>query len=53
MHPIAAVQMEYSPWTLDIEENDMLKTCRELGVAVVAFSPIGRDVLTYLYLLYS
>lgn len=43
---IDAVQVEYSPFSLDIEQNDLLKTCRELGVAVVAYSPIGRGMLS-------
>jgi aryl-alcohol dehydrogenase-like predicted oxidoreductase len=40
--------MEYSPFALDIEKPsiDLLNTCRELGVAVVAYSPIGRGILT-------
>ncbi|KAH8548073.1 aldo/keto reductase [Umbelopsis sp. PMI_123] len=46
VHPITAVQVEYSPWTLDIERNDLLATCRELGVSVVAFSPLGRGFLS-------
>lgn len=48
MHPITALQIEYSPFALDIEspKTDLLKTCRELGVAVVAYSPIGRGLLT-------
>lgn len=48
IHPIAAVQVEYSPFTLDIEDEKiaLLKTCRELGVAVVAYSPLGRGMLT-------
>lgn len=48
VHPIAAVQVEYSPFTLDIERApvDLLKTCRELGVAVVAYSPLSRGLLT-------
>jgi aryl-alcohol dehydrogenase-like predicted oxidoreductase len=48
VHPIAAIQMEYSLFTLDIESStsEVLKTCRELGVTVVAYSPIGRGVLT-------
>jgi len=48
VHPISAVQVEYSPWALDIEDPqiDLLKTCRELGVAVVAYSPIGRGMLS-------
>lgn len=46
--PIQAVQIEYSPFTLDIESKDvkLLETCRELGVAVVAYSPIGRGMIT-------
>lgn len=48
VHPISAVQIEYSPFSLDIEDPqiDLLKTCRELGVAVVAYSPIGRGMIT-------
>lgn len=40
--------MEYSLFTMDIESStsEILKTCRELGVAVVAYSPVGRGVLT-------
>jgi len=51
VHPIAAVQMEYSPFSLDIEseQTNLLKTCRELGVAVVAYSPLGRGFLTGQY----
>lgn len=48
VHPISAVQMEYSPFALDIEsaQYQLLQTCRELGVAVVAYSPIGRGMLS-------
>jgi len=48
VHPIAAVQVEYSPFTLDIEfpEIELLKTCRELGIKIVAYSPLGRGILT-------
>jgi aryl-alcohol dehydrogenase-like predicted oxidoreductase len=48
VHPIAAVQVEYSPFVLEIEdpENGVLKTCRELGIAIVAYSPLGRGLLT-------
>ena len=35
VHPITAIQMEYSPWTLDIETNNVLATARELGVSIV------------------
>jgi aryl-alcohol dehydrogenase-like predicted oxidoreductase len=45
IHPIAAVQSEYSMWSTDIEETT-LPTCRELGVSVVAYSPLGRGFLT-------
>ncbi len=48
VHQIAALQVEYNPFTLDIESprTELLKTCRELGVAVVAYSPVGRGFLT-------
>ena len=48
IHPIAAVQIEYSPFTIDIEDPKiaLLKTCRELGVATIAYSPLGRGFLT-------
>jgi aryl-alcohol dehydrogenase-like predicted oxidoreductase len=45
VHPIAALQTEYSLWTRDVE-SDILKTCRELGVGFVAYSPLGRGFLT-------
>jgi aryl-alcohol dehydrogenase-like predicted oxidoreductase len=45
VHPIAALQNEYSLWTRD-PENGVLDTCRELGVALVAYSPLGRGFLT-------
>ncbi|KAJ1837543.1 hypothetical protein LPJ57_011394, partial [Coemansia sp. RSA 486] len=46
VHPIAAVQVEYSPWATDIERNSILDACRELGVTLVAYSPLGRGFLT-------
>ena len=51
VHPISAVQIEYSPFATDIESPDigLLKTCRELGVATVAYSPLGRGMLTGAY----
>ena len=51
VHPIAAVQVEYSPFCLDIEDDKiaLLKTCRELGIATVAYSPLGRGMLTGAY----
>lgn len=45
VHPITAVQIEYSLWSREPEE-EMLAACRELGVAFVAYSPLGRSFLT-------
>jgi aryl-alcohol dehydrogenase-like predicted oxidoreductase len=45
VHPIAALQSEYSVWTRDVE-TDALPACRELGVGFVAYSPLGRGFLT-------
>lgn len=45
VHRIAALQTEYSLWTRDPEEG-VLDTCRELGIAFVAYSPLGRGFLT-------
>lgn len=44
-HPIAALQMEYSLWTRDIE-NGIQDLCRELGIGLVAYAPLGRGFLT-------
>jgi aryl-alcohol dehydrogenase-like predicted oxidoreductase len=44
-HPIAALQSEYSMFTRDVEA-EILPTCRELGVSLVPFSPLGRGLLT-------
>ncbi|KAL0367185.1 UNVERIFIED_CONTAM: Perakine reductase [Sesamum radiatum] len=41
VHPITAVQMEYSLWTREIEE-DVIPLCRELGIGIVAYSPLGH-----------
>jgi aryl-alcohol dehydrogenase-like predicted oxidoreductase len=43
--PVTAVQSEYSLWTRDPEE-EILQTCKELGIAFVAYSPLGRGFLT-------
>jgi aryl-alcohol dehydrogenase-like predicted oxidoreductase len=45
VHPITAVQTEYSLWTRDAED-EVLPTCRRLGIAFVAYSPLGRGFLT-------
>jgi len=44
-HPISAVQSEYSLWSRDIE-NEVLPTLRELGIGLVAYSPLGRGFLS-------
>ena len=46
VHPIAALQSEYSLWTRDVETNGVLAACRELGIGFVPFSPLGRGFLT-------
>lgn len=45
VHPISALQSEYSLWTRDPEDG-VLDTCRELGISFVAYSPLGRGFLT-------
>lgn len=45
VHPITAVQTEYSLFARDVEER-VLPACRELGIALVAYSPLGRGLLT-------
>ena len=45
VHPITALQSEYSLWTRD-PEPEVLPTCRQLGIAFVAYSPLGRGFLT-------
>ncbi|GAB1596953.1 aldo/keto reductase [Lysobacter claricitrinus] len=45
VHPISALQSEYSLWTRDIE-TDIVPTCRELGIGIVPYSPLGRGFLT-------
>lgn len=51
IHPITALQLEYSPFTLDIEDPKigLLKAARELGIAIVAYAPVGRGLLTGRY----
>lgn len=48
MYPIAALQIEYNPFALFIEDESiaLLKTARELGVAIVAYSPLARGLIT-------
>ena len=44
VHPISALQSEYSLWTRDLE-GEILDTCRELGIGLVSYSPLGRGFL--------
>ncbi|KAJ2660710.1 hypothetical protein IWW48_002807 [Coemansia sp. RSA 1200] len=46
VHPIAAVEVEYSMWSREIETDGLLDACRELGVTVIAYSPLGHGFLT-------
>jgi len=46
VHPIAALQSEYSLWSREVEANGVLATCRELGITFIPYSPLGRGFLT-------
>ncbi len=46
VHPVTALQTEYSLWTRDPEDDGVLATCAELGIGFVAYSPIGRGFLS-------
>ncbi len=46
VHPITALQTEYSLWSRDIERNNVLATINELGIGLVAYAPLGRGFLT-------
>ena len=46
VHPVTAVQTEWSLWTRDVEENGVLDTVRELGIGFVPYSPLGRGFLS-------
>lgn len=46
VHPVTALQSEYSLWTRDVETNGVLNACRELGIGFVPYSPLGRGFLT-------
>jgi aryl-alcohol dehydrogenase-like predicted oxidoreductase len=46
VHPIAALQSEYSLWSREVSTNGVLATCRELGISFVPYSPLGRGFLT-------
>ncbi|CAI9762827.1 unnamed protein product [Fraxinus pennsylvanica] len=46
VHPITAVQLEWSLWSRDVEK-EIIPTCRELGIGIVAYSPLGRGFLSF------
>jgi aryl-alcohol dehydrogenase-like predicted oxidoreductase len=46
VHPVTALQSEYSLWSREPEDNEVLETVRELGIGFVAYSPLGRGFLT-------
>jgi len=46
IHPIKAVQIEYSPWSRQDEDNGVIAACRELKIDIVAYSPLGRAFFT-------
>lgn len=46
IHPVTAIQSEYSLWTRDVEDNGVLAVARELGIGFVPFSPMGRGMLS-------
>lgn len=48
VHPLTAVQIEYAPWSRHDETNGVIKTCQELNIAIVAYSPLGRGFFTQL-----
>jgi len=45
VHPISAVEVEFSLWATEILENDVAATCAELGIPIIAYSPLGRGFL--------
>ncbi|MFS8008412.1 putative perakine reductase [Helianthus anomalus] len=46
VHPITAIQLEWSLWSRDVEEH-IIPTCRELGIGIFAYSPLGRGLFSY------
>ena len=48
VHPITAIQIEYSLWSRE-PEHELLKVCKELGITFVSYSPLGRGFLTGAY----
>jgi len=46
VHPITAVEIEVSPWSYEVEAKKVIATAEELGITVIAYSPLGRGFLT-------
>jgi aryl-alcohol dehydrogenase-like predicted oxidoreductase/CubicO group peptidase (beta-lactamase class C family) len=46
IHPITAVQIEYAPWSRQDETNGLIAACQSLGIAIIAYSPLGRAFFT-------
>jgi len=46
VHPVATVEIEYSIWATEAKDNGVLAACKDLGIAVIAYSPLGRGILT-------
>ena len=46
IHPVATVEIEYSLWATEAQSNGVIDTAKELGIAIIAYSPLGRGVLT-------
>ncbi|KAJ1718492.1 hypothetical protein LPJ53_006490 [Coemansia erecta] len=46
VHPIAAVEIEYSPWSTQSETDGLIDACNELGVTIVAYAPLGRGFMS-------
>ena len=46
VHPIAAIEIEYSLWSTEAKTNGVIDTAKELGIAIIAYSPLGRGMLT-------
>ena len=46
VHPITMVEIEFSLWSTDIQTNGVLDTCKELGIHIAAYSPLGRGILS-------
>ncbi|KAF9002979.1 aldo/keto reductase [Cyathus striatus] len=46
IHPVALVEIEVSPWSYEKETKEVIQTCKELGISVAAYSPIGHGILS-------